>query len=61
MATNSEHLKVFEVSTWNCQIVQGHTDIVLSVCVHKKHNLIGTSSKVSSAVQISKIGMLLNM
>ncbi|XP_060071465.1 transducin beta-like protein 3 [Ylistrum balloti] len=48
MATNSQHLKVFELETWNCQILQGHSDIVLSVCIHHKENLIASSSKDNS-------------
>lgn len=46
VATNSEHLKVFEVATWNCQLCAGHTDIILGVTVHKKKNLLATCSKV---------------
>lgn len=46
VATNSEHLKVFEVATWNCQLCSGHTDIILGVTVHKKRNLLATCSKV---------------
>ncbi|XP_033745921.1 transducin beta-like protein 3 [Pecten maximus] len=48
MATNSQHLKVFELESWNCQILQGHSDIVLSVCVHHKDHLIASSSKDNS-------------
>lgn len=46
VATNSEHLKVFEVATWNCQLCSGHTDIILGVTVHRKRNLLATCSKV---------------
>nr|XP_034311300.1 transducin beta-like protein 3 [Crassostrea gigas] len=45
VATNSEHLKVFEVATWNCQLCSGHTDIILGVTVHRKRNLLATCSK----------------
>ncbi|XP_069125623.1 transducin beta-like protein 3 [Argopecten irradians] len=48
MATNSQHLKVFEMDSWNCQILHGHSDIVLSVCVHHKQHLIASSSKDNS-------------
>jgi hypothetical protein len=46
VCTNSEHLKVYDVETWSCQILHGHTDIVLSIAVHKKTNTIASSSKV---------------
>ncbi|XP_061191404.1 transducin beta-like protein 3 [Saccostrea echinata] len=45
VATNSEHLKVFEISSWNCQLCSGHTDIILGVTVNKKKNLLATCSK----------------
>ncbi|KAJ8318545.1 hypothetical protein KUTeg_003636 [Tegillarca granosa] len=48
VATNSERLQVYELSTWDCQILQGHTDIILSVCVHKTTDLIASSSKDNS-------------
>lgn len=46
VCTNSEHLKIYDVETWSCQILHGHTDIVLSIAVHKKTNTIASSSKV---------------
>jgi U3 small nucleolar RNA-associated protein 13 len=46
VATNSEHLKVFEIATWNCQLCSGHTDIILGVVVDKKKHLLATCSKV---------------
>ncbi|XP_013390032.1 transducin beta-like protein 3 isoform X3 [Lingula anatina] len=48
VATNSELIKVFELSTWNCQILHGHTDIVLSLDVYQKGNLLVSSSKDNS-------------
>ncbi|XP_048761757.2 transducin beta-like protein 3 [Ostrea edulis] len=45
VATNSEHLKVFEIATWNCQLCSGHTDIILGVVVDRKRNLLATCSK----------------
>lgn len=58
MATNSEHLKVFDIDTWDCQILYGHTDIVLSVCVHHRKHLIASSSKVGILLQSSKLYVL---
>ena len=49
VATNSELLRVYEVASWNCQILQGHTNTVMSLDVNKKSNLIVTSSKVRGA------------
>ncbi|XP_041362885.1 transducin beta-like protein 3 isoform X2 [Gigantopelta aegis] len=43
--SNSNKLKVFEVDTWDCQILAGHTDIILSADVCHKFGLIVTSSK----------------
>lgn len=46
VATNSSEIRVFELSTWNCQLLHGHTDIVLSLHVHSKGKLMVSSSKV---------------
>ena len=52
VATNSELIKVFEVATWNCQIVKGHSDIVLSVDVYQRDpSLFVSSSKVCDCVR----------
>ncbi|XP_048256716.1 transducin beta-like protein 3 isoform X1 [Haliotis rufescens] len=48
VASNSAKLKVFNVSTWACQIVEGHSDIVLAVAVYAKTGLVATSSKDST-------------
>ena len=47
VATNSELIKVYEVDTWACQILHGHTDIVMALDVYKKGNLIVSGSKVN--------------
>lgn len=52
VATNSELVKVFETSTWNCQILSGHTDIVLCVGVGMNGALLATGSKVDSSLYI---------
>lgn len=44
VATNSSAIKVFDVSTWSCQIVTGHTDIVMSLDTHDSD---GTTYMVS--------------
>ncbi|XP_040164521.1 transducin beta-like protein 3 [Anopheles arabiensis] len=46
MATNSSDFKVYDVSTMNCRLVKGHTDIVLSLCANDRYLL--SSSKDNS-------------
>ena len=46
VATNSPLVKVFTVSSWSCQVLRGHTDIVLCVSVNKAGHLFATGSKV---------------
>ena len=46
VATNSMYIKVFELATWDCEILYGHTDIVLSVDVFTVGNLFVSSGKV---------------
>lgn len=47
VATNSELITVFELSTRSCQILSGHTDIVMALDVHKKGRLMVSGSKVN--------------
>uniref|UniRef100_A0A182NB18 U3 small nucleolar RNA-associated protein 13 C-terminal domain-containing protein n=1 Tax=Anopheles dirus TaxID=7168 RepID=A0A182NB18_9DIPT len=39
MATNSADFKVYDTTTMNCQLVKGHTDIVLSLSANDRHLL----------------------
>uniref|UniRef100_A0AAG5DUQ6 U3 small nucleolar RNA-associated protein 13 C-terminal domain-containing protein n=1 Tax=Anopheles atroparvus TaxID=41427 RepID=A0AAG5DUQ6_ANOAO len=39
MATNSNNFKIYDTTTMNCQLVQGHTDIVLSLSASKRYLL----------------------
>lgn len=49
VATNASDIKVYETSTMNCQLLKGHTDIVLSLCTAKTNkNLLASSSKDNS-------------
>ncbi|XP_033631060.1 transducin beta-like protein 3 [Asterias rubens] len=45
VATNSEQLRVFELSSLSCQILPGHTDIVLALKVFKNGLMLASSSK----------------
>ncbi|KAL4239924.1 Transducin (beta)-like 3 [Mactra antiquata] len=45
VATNSMHIKVFELSTWDCEILYGHTDIVLCIDVIPKSDMFISGSK----------------
>lgn len=46
VATNSQYIKVFEIATQNCQLLYGHTDLVLSLTVFPSNmNLVASSSK----------------
>jgi len=48
VATNSQLIKIFEVNTWACQILSGHSDFVISLDVYQKNelNLLISGSKV---------------
>lgn len=49
VATNSSDIKVYETSTMNCQLLKGHSDIVLSLSTAKTNkNLLASSSKDNS-------------
>ncbi|XP_070581106.1 transducin beta-like protein 3 isoform X2 [Ptychodera flava] len=45
VATNSEQIRIFDLSTLNCQILTGHSDIVLSLDVFKDGLHLVSSSK----------------
>jgi len=46
IATNDEKVKVFNLDTWHCQMLKGHTDIVIGLDISSDHSLIATCSKV---------------
>jgi U3 small nucleolar RNA-associated protein 13 len=46
IASNDEKVKVFHLNTWDCQMLKGHTDIVIGLDISYDHSLIGTCSKV---------------
>ncbi|XP_038065030.1 transducin beta-like protein 3 [Patiria miniata] len=45
VASNSEQIRVFELSSLSCQILPGHTDIVLALQVFKNGSMLVSSSK----------------
>uniref|UniRef100_UPI00358F3981 transducin beta-like protein 3 n=1 Tax=Myxine glutinosa TaxID=7769 RepID=UPI00358F3981 len=48
VATNSMELKVYEIATGNCQILPGHSDIVMALDVFRKDLEFASSSKDNS-------------
>ncbi len=48
IASNDEKVKVFHLNTWDCQMLKGHTDIVIGLDISYDHSLIATCSKVCS-------------
>jgi len=45
VATNSEQIRIFNTKDSNCNIIAGHTGIVLSLDVHIKSSLLASGSK----------------
>ncbi|XP_045215018.2 transducin beta-like protein 3 [Mercenaria mercenaria] len=54
VATNSMHIKVFQLSNCDCEILYGHTDIVLSIDVVPKADMFISGAK-DSTVRLWKI------
>lgn len=52
VATNSSDLKYYEFETMNCQIIKGHTDIVLSLAVFPTKPEMFVSSGKDNSVRI---------
>jgi len=48
VATNSSEWKVYNLDTMNCQLLEGHTDIVLSLEVNDRGDMLVTGSKDNS-------------
>ena len=45
VATNSENLKIYDTSSWNCDVIYGHNDIIM--CIDSMDDTIVTGSKVN--------------
>lgn len=59
MATNSELLKIYNLNTWDCKLLKGHTDLIISLSVYndKKYpnvTYLASSSK-DSTIRIWKL------
>ena len=48
MATNSEFVKIYDLNTWDCQLLKGHTDLVL--CLTSFNNLKQLENEESETV-----------
>jgi len=46
VATNSALIKVFDLKTWDVQMLRGHSDIVLALDVYRDGEMFASSSKV---------------
>lgn len=47
VATNSSQLRIYELASMNCQLLEGHTDIVLALEINSAGDMLVTGSKVS--------------
>ncbi|CAF2157169.1 unnamed protein product [Rotaria magnacalcarata] len=45
VANNDEKVKIFNLNTWHCQMLKGHTDIVIGLDISYDHSLLATCSK----------------
>ena len=54
VASNDERVKIFHLKTWDCQMLKGHTDIVIGLDVSYDQSLIATCSKVSSSLAVQR-------
>ena len=57
IATNSNQLRMYDLSTMNCQLLQGHTGIVLTLAISNNGNMLVTGSKVEYVIT-SKYSLL---
>lgn len=46
VATNSSEWKLYNLDTMNCQLLEGHTDVVLSLEINDSGDMLVTGSKV---------------
>lgn len=53
MATNSEQIKLFNWSNGDCDVISGHSDIVMSVDCSSDGCVLVTGSKVINLIIVS--------
>lgn len=46
VATNSSQLRIYALASMNCQLLEGHTDIVLALEINSAGDMLVTGSKV---------------
>ncbi|CAF0778878.1 unnamed protein product [Brachionus calyciflorus] len=61
VATNSEFIKIYDLNTWDCKLLKGHTDLVICLACYmdKKESYLASSSK-DNTIRIWKFNCELN-
>jgi U3 small nucleolar RNA-associated protein 13 len=56
MATNNEFLKIYNLNTWDCKLLKGHTDLIICISVYNDEEVsyVASSSK-DSTIRIWRI------
>ncbi|RWS08046.1 transducin beta-like protein 3 [Dinothrombium tinctorium] len=54
VATNSKHIKIFDLQSFNCSIIKGHSDIVLAIAVFQIDPFIFASSSKDNTIRVWK-------
>ncbi|KZS02971.1 Transducin beta protein 3 [Daphnia magna] len=55
VATNSIHVKVYDIETMNCTLLKGHTDLVLALATSKSDFSILVTSSKDNSVRVWKM------